>query len=297
MSPVLAVSGAAGNLGRAVTDGLRATTDPGDLRLVSRRPEALDAPVGADVRAGDMNDPASLRRAYEGVDSLLLISTDTVDGRTEQHIAAIDAARDAGVRRVIYTSMISPGDDNPALIAPSHHGTEEHLRASGLDWVVARCGFYSDFQSFEAADALRTGQLRHNRGAGRCAYVAREDCAATLAAMLADSSVSGLYELTGPAAPDAPELAALYAEVGGAPVEAVELDDEQFLRELSAGGGDDGHVHYGVALTVSLGRAIREGRYGHVTDTVRVLSGSEPLSVEQMLRRSEGMLREAAATR
>ncbi len=294
---MLAISGASGNLGGLVTAELIGAAGTDQLRLITRRPDALAAPAGVDVRAGDMNDPASLRLAYDGVDTLLLISTDTVDGRTEQHIAAIDAARAAGVGRVIYTSMISPGDGNPALIAPSHFGTEQHLRAGGVDWAIVRCGFYSDFQAFEAADALRTGQLRHNRGTGRCAYVAREDCAVSLAAILRDPAATGLFELTGPAAPDAPELAALYAEVGGAPVEAVELDDDEFLRELSAGGSEDGHVHYGVALTVSLGRAIREGRYGHVTDTVRVLGGREPLSVGQMLERHRDMLREAAAAR
>src|SRR5690606_5203685 len=142
----------------------------------------------------------------------------------------------------------------------------------------------------EAADALRSGVLRHNRGDGRCAYVAREDCARSLAAVLSGSGHDDTtYELTGPDALGANDLGALYAKVGDAAVEVVSLDDDEFLRELQAGSGDDGHVHYGVALTVSLGRAIREGRYGEVTSTVRDLTGRAPLSVEHMLRQQQDM--------
>jgi NAD(P)H dehydrogenase (quinone) len=295
---MLVLSGASGNLGRAITRELLGAVDPSGVRLVTREPAGLTAPEGVEVRAGDMNDPDGLRQAYAGGTDLLIISTDTVDGRETQHIAAIDAARAAGVERVIYTSMISPDGDNPALIAPSHLATEQHLRASGLAWTIVRCGFYSDFQAFEAADALRSGVLRHNRGDGRCAYVAREDCARSLAAVLGGSGHSGMvYELTGPDALGADDLGALYAKVGGAPVEVVPLDDAEFLRELSAGSGDEGHVHYGVALTVSLGRAIREGRYGEVTTTVRELTGRDPLAVEHMLLQQQGMLRDAAAGR
>ena len=295
---MIVVSGASGHLGRLVTYGLLSAVDADRVRLVTRSPGGLDAPVGTDVRLADMNDPKTLRRAYEGAETLLIISTDTVDGRSAQHAAAIDAATDAGVGRVVYTSMISPGSDNPALIATSHRETEEHLYASGLDWTIVRCGLYSDFQGFEAADALRSGSLRHNRGRGRCAYVAREDCAASIAAVLVGAEHAGAsYELTGPAAPDAEALGALYAEAGGAPIVVVGLDDDEFQRELAAASGGDGHVHYGVALTVSLGRAIREGHFAKVTDSVRRLSGREPIGVAGLLARQQGFLREAAAVR
>jgi NAD(P)H dehydrogenase (quinone) len=295
---MIAVSGASGNLGRMVTRDLLDAVDADSVRLITRSPDALDAPPGVDVRAGDMNDADTLRRAYDGVETLLIISTDTVNGRSAQHTAAIDAAKQAGVGRVVYTSMISPTVDNPALIATSHRETEEHLVSSGLDWTIVRCGLYGDFQGFEAADALRAGQLRHNRGSGRCAYIAREDCAGSIAAVLSGSGHAGMvHELTGPAAPDAEELGALYADAGGAPVEVVALDDDVFRDELAAASGADGHVHYGVALTVSLGRAIREGHFASVTDTVRRLSGREPIGVAELLGRQQELLRSVTATR
>jgi NAD(P)H dehydrogenase (quinone) len=295
---MIAVSGASGNLGRLVTHRLLDTVDADAVRLVTRSPDALDVPSGTDVRMADMNDPETLRRAYDGAETLLIISTDTVDGRSKQHVAALDAARDAGVGRVVYTSMISPSRDNPALIATSHRETEAHLRAIGVDWTIARCGLYGDFQGFEAAEALHAGELRHNRGAGRCAYVAREDCAASIAVVLSGSGHAGVvYELTGPAAPDAEELGALYARAGGAPVEVVALGDAEFLDELAAASGVDGHVQYGVALTVSLGRAIREGHFDAVTDTVRRLTGQEPIGVAELLDRQRDLLHSVTATR
>ena len=227
---MLVISGASGQLGQAVArQVLDAVDDPRQVVLTTRTPDAVTAAGsrGATVRFAEFNRPEVMREALTGGTRLLLISADTVDGRAAQQATAIDAARDAGVGHVIYTSMISPGADNPALIAESHRATEEHLRASGLDWTILRCGLYADFQVMEATAALAVGRLVHNRGTGGCAYLAREDCARAVASVLVDADGHGLvHELTGPASLAAQELAQLYSVVGGREVEAVAVSDE-----------------------------------------------------------------------
>jgi len=295
---MIAISGASGNLGRA--SALRVAellqlTDRGaadGLILASRSPGDLDGLIpGASTRFADFDRPDSLREAFAGASRLLLISTSRVDNRSNQHAAAIDAARDAGVGHVIYTSMLSPGPDNPALISESHWATEEHLRASGLAFTVLRFSLYSDFQVFEAAEALASGRFVHNRGTGGCSYIARSDCALVAASVVCgDGHEGATYELTGPESLDADQLAALYADAGGRPVEAVSVGDDELLKTLSGGAGGDGHVQYGAALTVSLGRAIREGRFSGVSTTVQQLTGSAPRSVADMLAASAEFL-------
>jgi NAD(P)H dehydrogenase (quinone) len=291
---MIVVSGASGQLGGLITRELLGRTEPGQLRLLTRDPSRLgDIPASVDVVRADFDDPAGLPAAFAGASVVMLVSTDTIDGRAAQHARAIDAARDQGVRRIVYTSMISPGEENPALIADSHRATEERLRAGDGVWTILRCGFYADFQVFEAADALAAGQLVHNRGDGRCAYVARADIARCAAAVLDEDGHGGaVYELTGPAALSANELAELYSRVGGRHVEAIGLDDDSYLRAL--GGSTDGHVQYGLALAVSLGQAMRLGLHGRVSDDVERLAGRSPQRVEELLEAHASALRAAA---
>lgn len=287
---MIAISGAAGHLGRAAAQSVvELGRDVDELVLATRTPDAVAELIpGAHARFADFDQAESLLAAFRGVRRLLLISTDTVDGRGRQHAAAIDAAVAAGVEHVVYTSMLSPAPPNPALIAESHWSTEEHLRASGVDFTILRCSLYSDFQVFEAAEALASGRFVHNRGSAGCSYIARSDCARAAAAVVAGEGHAGEhYELTGPGSLDARSLAALYSEFGDRDVEAVAVDDDELLRLLDADAGVDGHVQYGAALAVSLGRAIREEHFAGVTTTFAELTGSAPKSVSSLLHESK----------
>jgi NAD(P)H dehydrogenase (quinone) len=263
--------------------------DPGDLVLATRAPAvAMESIPGAHARFADFDRPESLRDAFRGVSRLLLISTDTVADRSRQHAAAIDAAVAAGVEHIVYTSMLSPAPPNPALIAESHWSTEEHLRASGVDFTILRCSLYSDFQVFEAAEALASGRFVHNRGSAGCSYIARSDCARAAAAVVAGEGHAGEhYELTGAESLDARALAALYSDFGDREVEAVSVDDDELLRQLDTDASADGHVQYGAALAISLGRAIREGHFAGVTTTVAELTGTAPRGVADLLDESK----------
>lgn len=291
----LTITGASGHLATAVAVKVAEILGgTGDLVLTTRKPGAIAEPLrGAEVRYADFADPVSLVAAFHGTTRLLLVSADNIQARAGWHRAAIDAAKAAGVQHVIYTSMVEPTVSNPALIADSHRSTEEHLERSGLAYTILRCALYSDFQVFEAADAVAAGEFRHNRGAGACSYVARDDCAAVAAAVLASGDSHGsVLDITGPEALAADDLAALYSDASGTAVQPVEVSDEEMTAALQpAGDADpDGHAQYGAALAVSLGRAIREGFFGNVTTTVRAITGAAPRTVAELLERSRPML-------
>jgi NAD(P)H dehydrogenase (quinone) len=279
----IVITGASGQLGRLVTTRLvERGVAPADLVLVTRTPAALaeDAPAGADIRAGDFDDPASLRAAFAGGERLLLISTDAVGRRVDQHRNAIDAAVAAGVRHVAYTSMGSPGAENPAAVAREHGPTEDALRACGLAWTALRNGLYAEFQVPEVANALASGRLVHNRGDGRTAYVSRDDCAAAAAAVLAtDGHENTAYDITGPELFSAADVAALASELGGKPVEAVNVDDDALRGGLVSAGLPDGMAD----VLVTFGRAIREGHLAQLTDAVEQLTGRPPRSLRDVL--------------
>ena len=164
----IGISNASGQLGRSTTDLLLERVDPGDLVLVTRDPSQLDAHAerGVAVRRGDFDHPDSLREAYAGVDTLLLISGADVGRRIAQHTSAIEAARDAGVRHVAYTGIVNPTEANPAAVVEEHRGTEEALQASGLDWTMLRNSIYADFQLPGVQQAIDSGRHVHNGGDG-----------------------------------------------------------------------------------------------------------------------------------
>jgi NAD(P)H dehydrogenase (quinone) len=259
----LLVTGAAGALGRLTAGFLLAERRADELILVTRTPAALSdlADRGADVRFGDFAEPESLAESFAGAERMLLISASDIELRGEQHRGAIAGAARAGVRHVVYTSALNPEPPNPALIAPSHYATELALADSGLSWTVLRNSLYSEYQVPEAAQAISAGELVHNRGEGKIAYVSRVDCAFVAAAALAAPGLDGrVVDVTGPELFSADDLAALYGELDGRPVTATSLSDDAFVDRLAgdARAGDD-HARYGARLVASLGRSIREG--------------------------------------
>jgi len=279
----IVVTGASGHLGRRVVEELLDRVDASDLILVTRRPDALAeyAARGAQVRAGDFTDPSSLPAAFAGGERMLLISTDAIGARVRPQADAVDAAVAAGVRLVAYTSIINPESGNAAAVVPDHRATEDKLRASGLEWTFLRNSIYADLEAGNQAAALATGQLVTNGGAGAVAYVARDDCAAAAAAVLATDGHAGkAYDITGPERLDADARAAIFAELGGKPVEVIQVDDAAYAAGLAEAAGMPLPV---AELYATFGTATREGALDVLTDDFETLTGRTPRSLRDVL--------------
>jgi NAD(P)H dehydrogenase (quinone) len=273
-----AISGASGHLGRLVTQEL---LDRGvaadDLVLVTRTPDTLAD--RQNVRHGDWTAPDTLAEAFAGVDRLLLISGDDLGARLAGHRAAIDAAKAAGVQRVVYTSAGNPVAENPVAVGPSHRGTEEALQASGLNWISLRNALYAEFQVPDFQGAIATGKLVSNQGEGRTTYISREDCAAAAAGALLSDAENVVYDVTGTQLLSAADKAALASELGGTPVELVPVDDDAFIAGLQ----EHGIPAEGAKVIASFGRAVREGYLDQRSDAVQQLAGRPPRSLRDVV--------------
>ena len=275
------ITGASGQLGRLTAELVLDRAPASEVILTTRRPEALSdlAERGARVRQADFDRPETLAEAFAGGEKLLLISADDLGRRAVQHRAAIEAAREAGVRHVAYTSYLNPVEENPAVITPSHRDTEKALRESGLAWTMLRNTFYAEYQVPAGAQAIATGRLVHNNGDGRIAYVSREDCAAAAAAVLSTAAhADKAYDISGPESLNQGDVAALLSEVSGRPVEAVAVDDEGFIQGLTAAGVPEPAAHE----IASYGRAIRKGYIDQISGAVENLAGRAPRSLRQV---------------
>jgi NAD(P)H dehydrogenase (quinone) len=267
----IALTGAAGTLGRLIAEQLLDRTDPNDVVLITRRPEAVAdlAARGATVRTADFDQPDTLPAAFAGVDRLLIISADDVGTRLPGQLAAVAAAKAAGVGHVFYTSAPEPTADNPAGVIPDHRGTEEALAASGLRWTTLRNNLYAEFQLPTLQQAAASGQLVTNAGDGLTAYVTRPDCAAAAVGALLLPEPAQVYDITGPVGVSSRDLADLAAGIGGRPVAVVDLADADYIAGLVGAGLPEPVA----GLLASFGTATRQGFMGRTSTAVADLTG------------------------
>jgi NAD(P)H dehydrogenase (quinone) len=235
------VTGASGHLGQRVIE-LLLESQADYVIAATRTPEKLAhlAERDVEVRKADFDDPSSLTTAFEGVERLLLISTDTLDGtdrRIVQHRNAVSAANQAGVKHVVYTSLINPEPGSPIAIAPDHYATEQALAATSLDWTVLRNNVYTDYQLPSLARAVATGQLVSAAGDGGVGYVTREDCArAAAAALAAHNSGRVTLDITGPAIVTQADLAQIASAITGRTVTYVSVTPDDIIAGMVAAG-------------------------------------------------------------
>jgi len=290
-NPHLLVTGASGHLGRRVLELLLEANVP-NLVAATRSPEKLDdlKARGVEIRSADFSDLASLSKAFAGIDRLLLISTDVIDGkdtRLKQHQNAVTAAEAAGVKHVVYTSL-AHADSSPVLFAPDHAGTEVALANSTLPgWTVLRNNVYLEFQISSIAMAYQLGGLFKAAGDGKTAYVSREDCArAAAAALSSDFSGKRILEITGAEAVTQAELAAIASSVTGQTLNYVPVELEAVIQGMVGAG-----LPRPVAETyASFDTAIKVGNLAEVTNAVEELTGKKPNGIREFLEANKAAL-------
>lgn len=282
--PTMLVTGASGQLGRRVLE-LLLETHNATIIAATRTPEKLAefSGRGIIVRHADFEDPASLLRAFQDVDRLLVISTDAVDipgRRLTQHRNAIKAAEQAGVSHVVYTSIMNPGPDSPAYVAPDHRGTEESLMESKLGWTVLRENIYMDLLLMSIPQAIQVGKIFNAIGDGKAAYITREDCARAAAVALA-SSYEGrrVLDITGPEAVYQYEVAAIASEITGQEISYVPLELDMLIQNMV----DSGLPRPVAERYASFDAAVAQGKFSTVSNTVEDLTGRKPVSVADFL--------------
>lgn len=236
---MIAVTGATGQLGRLVLSSLLGRVPAASLVAAVRSPEkAADlAAQGVAVRKADYSQPDRLRTAFDGVETLLLISSSEVGQRAPQHAAVIAAARQAGVRTVVYTSILH-ADRSPLMLAEEHRATEAVLRASGLGWVLLRNGWYSENFAGSVPVAVEHGAVIGSSGTGKVSAASRADFAEAAAVVLADPAahLGQTYELAGDAGFTKAELAAEIAAQSGKPVVYADMPEADYAAALTQAG-------------------------------------------------------------
>lgn len=236
----------------------------------------------------------------QGGEKLLLISTTMVGQRPRQHGNAIDAAVKAGVKHIVYTSIIDGGNANhPAVEQHDHYATEQLLRNSGADFTILYNSQYSEaIATAMAIPALQAGSKPDNCGDGKISFVSRDDCVATAVGVLTqDGHANKTYNVTGPELLSVPEAIAMISEMAGKPIDLQQVDDEGMYAYFDSLGvarrsedlrpGDA--IPWASEGMVTFGQAIREGHFDVLSDDVETITGNKPRTLRSVLEQFRGV--------
>lgn len=235
---MIAMTGATGQLGQLVVENLLNTFPANQIVAIVRNPAKAQtlSDKGLVVRQGDYNDEASLTRALQGVDKLLLISGSEVGQRAAQHRNAINAAKAAGVKFIAYTSLLH-ADKSPLGLHVEHVATEKMLAESGIPHALLRNGWYTENYLASAPPAIEHGVFIGAAGDGKIASASRADYAAAAAQVMRNEGHAGkVYELAGDKAWTLSELAAELSKQSGKPVSYQNLSEADFAAALKGVG-------------------------------------------------------------
>lgn len=293
MSNTIFVTGASGKLGRAVINHLLEDQGvaPSNLIVGSRSPEKLSdlAAKGVTVRKADFDDRAGLVAAFGGADTVLVISTDALDGvgtRQRQHLTAVSAAKEAGVKRLAYTSL-PKAETSKVSFAPDHLNSEQAVKATGLPYLIFRNSWYQENLFMALPSALASGQWYTSANGGKTAFVARDDIAAAIAAAVANPPAASMtYTLTGSEAFSNEDVAKLVSSALGKPFQVVNLTDEQLAGGIKAAGLPEAII----PTLVSFDAAARAGDLADVTTDVETLSGRKSKPLKTFIEESKAAL-------
>lgn len=282
---MIVVTGATGQLGRRIVSELLARMPAERIGATTRDPDkAKDfAEAGVRVRRGDFADPASLPHAFEGAEQVLVVSSNAAayGGDTmAQHRAAVAAAREAGARRVVYTSHMGASARSAFPPMRGHTATEALLADSGVAWTALRNGFYAGSGADLVGDVRESGAITLPAD-GKVSWTAHADLAAAAAVVLTEE---GHFDgptppLTADTAVDLADLAAIAADLIGRDVRRSVVSDEAFERGALARGVPPSYA----AVQLGLFKAARAGEFSATDPTLRSLIGRAPVSMREIL--------------
>ena len=282
---MILVTGASGHLGKGIIEQLLTKIPANNLAAMVRdesKAEDLKA-KGVNIRIATYDNPTSLEKAFEGISHVVLVSSSVLEGRLQQHINVIDAAKKVGVQHISYTSIpIGNWDSTPLKpLSDSHIGTEKYLKNSGLTYTIFQNTLYAEtILLFAGANALTTG-IYFPAGEGLVAFATRNDMAEGIANAVAQGgNENKTYAITGAQAHSFAEIAAILSELSGNAVTYTSPepnDFEQLLKQFNV-------PAEGILISLLFAATIKRNDLETVSSDLENFLGRKPTELKEFLK-------------
>lgn len=282
---MILITGVTGSLGKATIDFLLKKIPASEIVALARNVDkAADLKEkGIEVRKGDYDDYNSLLEAFSGVEKLLLVSATEIDRRRAQHISAINAAKEAGVKHVIYTSVEMKDSKNSALeeVAYSHTETAKYLKNSGLTYTLLNNALYADvLPRFLGDNVLETGVV-FPAGQGKVPFATRMDMAEVAANVLAGTGHENKeYPITNSTYYSFADVAGILSDLSGKNVNYIDMPKEEYASQLAGAGVPEMYIN----VLTSFGEAIKNGEFVTGRSVTEELLGRKPTNLKEYLQ-------------
>lgn len=231
-----AITGASGQLGHLIIAALKARTDDSNLVALVRTPEKA-ADLGIEARHFDYTEtPENLAKSLAGIDKLMFISGSEIGKREAQHKNVIEAAKIAGIKLIVYTSLLH-ADKSTLSLAPEHVATEKMLTSSGINFTLMRNSWYTENYTASVPAAIANGAFVGAANDGKISSAARADYAEAAAIILTSENQAGkVYELAGDTAYTLKDLAAEISAQTGKDIPYKNVTESEYAAILESVG-------------------------------------------------------------
>jgi NAD(P)H dehydrogenase (quinone) len=257
---MILVTAATGHLGTATIDQLLSKNVPANqiagLVRDEKKAEGLAA-KGIGIRKGDYHNAASLEAAFKGIDTLVFISSGDIHDRVAQHRNVVNAAKAAGVKNIIYTSVLKASENLKFLPGVDHYHTENFLKESGIAYTSFRNTFYIEVLPVILGGALQNGQWYYAAGNGQVNFAARADMAEAIAnvAIAPAAHANKIYEIAGNHSYTFHEIADVVSRVTGKTIQYIPVSADALKEGMKQAGVPEAYIpmYASIADGISVG--------------------------------------------
>lgn len=281
---MILITGANGHLGLATIEFILKKNPQTPIRALVRTEEkgAILKEKGVDIAIGDYFNYDSLLAAMKGVNTLLLVSSSSINGRYEQHANAIKAAKESGIKHIVYTSVLKASPQSKFSAGIDHVKTEAVIKASGIPYTIMGNTYYADFLPMLLGDFINTGAIYYSAGNARVNFASRKDMAEANAVVLSNPSnhKNKVYDITASVAYTFKDIAAMLADIVNKPIQYTEIP----LEDLKNGMLQHGVPEDVTGMMISIAETMKAGEFDYADDTLETLIGRKPLDLKDFLK-------------
>jgi len=281
---MILVTAATGHLGTATIDSLLKAKVPASQIAGLVRDEQKAAALsekGIALRTGDYFDTVSLEKAFQGIDTLVFISSGTIENRVDQHRNVVNAAKTSGVKHIIYTSVLKASKTLKFFPGVDHYHTETFLKESGIPYTVFRNTFYMEILPMFLGGALESGQWHYAAGNAKINVAARIDMAEAIAnvAVAPAPHANRIYEIAGNRSYSFNEIAGVVSQIVGKTISYIPVPLEALKEGMKQAGVPEGHI----PMYASIAEAISAGELDSDDRSLEKLLQRKPVDLKEYL--------------